>query len=243
MSPVLEVRSIAGGYGDLRVVRDVTLSVQRGKITALLGRNGAGKTTTLRLISGLNRLESGEVLLDGRDVSRLSAPKRARSGLAYVQEGKRVFRERTVRENIVLGTYAERPSGAQLAARVDEAFERFPALAAKRDSPAGLLSGGQQQMLAIAQALAARPRVLMLDEPTTGLAPTIVDELFDLVQALRSEGLGVLLVEQAVDFSLGVADDAVVINLGGVVFRGAADAPDVGAAVEAAYMGAHLGRG
>jgi branched-chain amino acid transport system ATP-binding protein len=240
VNPVLEVRSIAGGYGDLRVVRDVSLTVEPGKITALLGRNGAGKTTTLRLVSGLNRLDAGAVVVDGRDVSRLPAHRRVAAGLGFVQEGKRIFRERTVRDNLALGAYSQRLSRGDLVARIDEAFTRFPALAAKRDTPAGFLSGGQQQMLAIGQALAARPRVLMLDEPTTGLAPAIVGEVFELVRELRQEGLGVLLVEQAVDFCLDVADDAVVVNLGRVVFSGPTGTAGIRTAVEAAYLGAEL---
>jgi branched-chain amino acid transport system ATP-binding protein len=240
VNPLLDVQGISGGYGDLRVVRDVSLTVAPGKITALLGRNGAGKTTTLRLISGLNRLDGGSVEVDGHDLSRASAHRRVEAGIAFVQEGKRIFRERTVRENLALGAYSQKLSRPRLQARVDQAFERFPALAAKRDVPAGFLSGGQQQMLAIGQALAAEPRILMLDEPTTGLAPSIVNEVFELVQSLRGEGLGVLLVEQAVEFCLRIADEAVVINLGKVVLSGPTDTPGIRAAVESAYLGVEL---
>jgi branched-chain amino acid transport system ATP-binding protein len=185
-------------------------------------------------------LRTGTVTLGGVDVSRLPAHKRTGHGLAYVQEGKRIFRQRTVRENILLGTY---PLNLRRAARVeaiDEAFDRFPALAQKSEAYAGLLSGGQQQMLAIAQALASKPRVLMLDEPTTGLAPSIVGELFDLIQRLRREGLAVLLVEQAVDFCLELADQAIVLNLGRVVFAGPADSPLTRTAVDTAYLGVEL---
>jgi branched-chain amino acid transport system ATP-binding protein len=238
--PLLEVESIAGGYGDITVVRDVSFAARPGQITAILGRNGAGKTTSLRMVSGLNSISSGSILWEGEDISKKQPHVRTAIGLAYVQEGKRIFRERSVQENLMLGAYTMKIPRSQVMARVNEAFGRFPALAAKRDVDAGLLSGGQQQMLAIAQALVPGPRVLMLDEPTTGLAPSIVGELFALVESLRDEGMAVVLVEQAVDFCLGIADEAVVLNLGGVVYRGAAKDAATRSAVEATYMGAEL---
>lgn len=237
---LFEASGISGGYEDITVVRGVSFSVSAGQITAVLGRNGAGKTTTLRLASGLNPLTAGSIKLGGVDLSRLPAYKRTGQGLAYVQEGKRIFRQRTVRENILLGTYPLKRRRTELAEAIDEAYDRFPALEKKKDVQAGLLSGGQQQMLAIAQALASKPRVLMLDEPTTGLAPSIVGELFDLIQRLRDEGLAVLLVEQAVEFCLDLADQAIVLNLGGVLFTGPADSPLTRNAVETAYLGAEL---
>ena len=240
MTAVLEARSVAGGYGDIEVVQDVSLRATPGRITALLGRNGAGKTTTLRLIAGLNRLRRGQLLLDGTDISRLPAHLRVGAGIGYVQEGKRVFRERTVHENLLLGAYSRRLSRAELTTLAEEAYERFPALAAKRTVPAGLLSGGQQQMLAIAQALAARPRVLLLDEPTTGLAPAIVEDLFTLIRRLRTEGLAVVLVEQVLDFTLEVADDAMIVNLGRTVHAGPASDAELRRVAEATYLGAEL---
>jgi branched-chain amino acid transport system ATP-binding protein len=238
--PLLEVESIAGGYGDITVVRDVSFAARPGQITAILGRNGAGKTTSLRMVSGLNSISSGSILWEGEDISKKQPHVRTARGLAYVQEGKRIFRERSVQENLMLGAYTLQIPRSQVMARVNEAFDRFPALAAKRGVDAGLLSGGQQQMLAIAQALVPGPRVLMLDEPTTGLAPSIVGELFALVESLRDEGMAVVLVEQAVDFCLGIADEAVVLNLGSVVYRGAAKDAATRSAVEATYMGAEL---
>lgn len=236
-APLLSVDGITGGYGDITVVRDVSFSVQAGAITAILGRNGAGKTTTLRLVSGLNPLGAGSVRLDGAQIGHIRANARTARGIAYVQEGKRIFRQRTVRENLVLGSYASRVNRREALARVEQGFERFPALRAKSDVAAGSLSGGQQQMLAIAQALASDPQVLILDEPTTGLSPAIVGELFELIGRLRDEGLGVLLVEQAVDFTLAVADTAVVMNLGSVVAAGPAADPAIRAAVESSYVG------
>ena len=237
-APVLRVSGATGGYGDIVVVRDVSFEVHAGSITALLGRNGSGKTTTMRLVSGLNPLVAGDVELDGESIGSMPAHVRVGKGLAYVQEGKRIFRKRSVRENVVLGAYTAKLSRREGAERVDEAFDRFPALAAKAAMPAGSLSGGQQQMLAVAQALAPRPRVLMLDEPTTGLAPAIVGELFELVAGLRAEGLAVVLVEQSLELTLGVADTAVVINLGSVVFEGDASHERTRLAAEEIYLGA-----
>jgi len=233
---MLEAESLVGGYGDLTVVRDVSLSVTAGSITALLGRNGAGKTTTLRLISGLSALQGGRVTFDGVEIGSMPAHRRSAGGLGFVQEGKRIFRERTVEENLVIGAYSARLDRQQLAVAIADAYDRFPVLGEKRAIVAGVLSGGQQQMLAIAQALMPSPRVLMLDEPTTGLAPTIVDELFALIGRLRAEGLAVLLVEQAVDFCLDVADTAVIINLGRVVHTGSTDDPEARTAATRAYM-------
>ncbi|MCG2621222.1 ABC transporter ATP-binding protein [Arthrobacter sp. I2-34] len=238
--PLLEVSSIAGGYGDITVVRDVSFTASAGRITAILGRNGAGKTTSLRMVSGLNPISAGSIRLGGKDVGRLAPHARTAKGIAYVQEGKRIFRQRSVQENLMLGSYPLRIPRSQVMKKVEEAFDRFPALAKKRDVAAGLLSGGQQQMLAIAQALAPGPKVLMLDEPTTGLAPAIVGELFDLITRLRDEGLAVVLVEQAVDFCLSIADEAVVLNLGQVVYRGDAKSASTRGAVEATYMGVEL---
>lgn len=236
MTPALSGTSLYGGYGDIEVVRGVSVDVHPGKITALMGRNGAGKTTLLRLLSGLSPVGGGRVVIGGRDVTGLRAHRRVGAGLGFVQEGKQIFRERTVEENILLGGY---PLGLKRRDRtvlLDEAFARFPGLVAKRDVPAGMLSGGQQQMLAIAQALAARPKVLMLDEPTTGLAPSIVSEVFDLLGALRREGLAVLLVEQVVDLCLTVADEVVVLNLGREAFAGPVGSPGLVSSIEAAYL-------
>jgi branched-chain amino acid transport system ATP-binding protein len=234
---LLRVEQLSAGYGDIAAIRDVSLTVGAGRITALLGRNGAGKSTTLRAISGLNRATSGSVLLDGDDITHLPPYARAARGLAFVQEGKRVFRSRTVEENLVLGGYARRARRTELAGGIAAAYERFPALGEKRREPAAVLSGGQQQMLAIAQALGSGPKLLLLDEPSVGLSPALVGQVLDTVRALRDEGLGILLVEQAVDVALGIADDVVVIDLGRVVFRGTRETPDLHRAVEDAYFG------
>jgi branched-chain amino acid transport system ATP-binding protein len=218
-APLLSVRNLGAGYGDLRVVWDVSLDVWPGQVTVLLGRNGAGKTTTLRAISGLGKIMSGTVTMAGADISDLSAHQRARRGMAYVQEGKRVFRQRTVEQNLLLGGYGSRVSKQTLRARLDDVYQLFPALVAKRKSVAGSMSGGQQQMLALGQALMAEPQLLLLDEPSGGLAPAIVIEVMERIEALRNRGIGILLVEQAVEASIEVADHVAILDMGKLVLQ------------------------
>jgi len=215
--PVLAVEHLATGYGDLRVVWDVGLTV-----TALLGRNGAGKTTTLRAIAGLNRAHAGTVRFRGEDITRQPAHRRVRQGMAYVQEGKRMFRRRSVRDNLLLGGYSLRLGKRRLAGDLERVYGLFPILAHMARRPAGSLSGGQQQMLAIGQALMARPRLLMLDEPSGGLAPAVVTDVMQKVDELKGTGIAILLVEQAVEAAASVADRMVVLDVGRVVLAGAA---------------------
>lgn len=236
-APLLEVRSLATGYGDLRAVFDVSLDVMPGSVTAVLGRNGAGKTTTLRAVAGLNPTSSGSILLEGEPLGSVPAHARARRGIAYVQEGKRIFRNRTVEENLLLGTYAH-PHPKLARAHIAEQYDRFPILAERRKRPAASLSGGQQQMLAIAQAVVAGPKVLLLDEPSAGLAPSVVADVRSVIDELRSSGLGVLLVEQAMELALSLADRVVVLDLGRTVYRADAGAPNLRQAVRVAYAGA-----
>jgi branched-chain amino acid transport system ATP-binding protein len=237
MNALLEVRGLAAGYGDLRVVWDVSLAVRPGRITALLGRNGAGKTTTLRAISGLNRAMAGEILFNGEPVGGLPAHRRVRLGIAFVQEGKRIFRRRTVEENLLLGGYALGAGRRGLQAEAARVYETFPALADRRKTVAGELSGGQQQMVAIGQALMAKPALLLLDEPSGGLAPSIVAEVMTTASELAATGLGILLVEQAVEAAVAVAHDITVLDIGRVVLqRDAAGVDDLGVLREA-YFG------
>ncbi|GAA4487995.1 ABC transporter ATP-binding protein [Microbacterium panaciterrae] len=218
---LLEVAGLKTGYGDLTVVRDVSLTVRAGEITVLLGRNGAGKTTTLRAITGLNKVSGGTVDYLGETLTDPSH-KRVAKGISYVQEGKRVFRELTIEQNLLLGGFSRRMSKRALAASVDEIYQLFPILGTKRALIAASMSGGQQQMLAIGQALMARPKLLILDEPSQGLAPVIVKEVMERVSELKSTGLGVLLVEQAVQDSVAIADQVSVIEMGRTTLHGAA---------------------
>ena len=217
--PLLDVTDVRVGYGDLVAVWEVSLQLRPGSITALVGRNGAGKTTLINGLCGLLPVRSGAVVLDGEDVTNLPPWARVSHGLTVVQEGKRVFRELTVRENLVLGLRG----GVKRADRERELarlYERFPILGERRRQRAADLSGGQQQMLAIATALATRPRVLLVDEPSSGLAPVFVDLVFEALAGLRDEGLAILLVEQLVDEVLGgIAEDVIVLDRGRVAVR------------------------
>jgi len=218
--PELEVNDLKVAYGDLVAVWGVSLQLRPSSIVALVGRNGAGKTTLLSGIVGLLPARSGSVTLSGQDVSALPPWKRVRRGLAIVQEGKQVFRGLTVRENLTLGLLGQRRHRADGEQTLEALYERFPMLGERRGERAGTLSGGQQQMLAIATALAARPRVLLVDEPSSGLAPVVVDRVFELLEQLKSEGLAILLVEQLVEEVLGgIADDVIVMDRGRVTLR------------------------
>jgi branched-chain amino acid transport system ATP-binding protein len=236
-APLLTVSGIAAGYGDLRAVWDVSLDVWPGQLTALLGRNGAGKTTTLRAISGLNKAQSGTVKLRGQDITRVPPYQRVRMGMAYVQEGKRVFHRLTVEQNLVLGGYVRNRGRAKLRQEAERIYELFPVLGEKRRLPAGSMSGGQQQMLAIGQALMAEPAVLLLDEPSGGLAPVIVAEVMERIGALREQGLGILLVEQAVEAAMGYADHVAVLDVGKIVLTAKAGEVDDMTVLRDAYFG------
>ncbi len=234
---LLDVRDVSSGYGDIAVLRGVSLAVHPGRITALLGANGAGKTTLLRTIAGLNPLTSGSLRLSGDDIKGMPPSARAARGLGYVMEGKRVFQRRSVEENLMLGGYTVTRSRRQLRRRAGDIYQRFPILGSRRGTRAGELSGGQQQMLAIAQALMASPRVLMLDEPSAGLAPVVVKEVMAIVAELKAEGLAVLLVEQAAEAALRVADHVTVLDVGRVVIdQPASEISDV-AVIRSAYLG------
>jgi branched-chain amino acid transport system ATP-binding protein len=237
--PVLEALGVCAGYGDLQVLRDVTVRAWPGKLSVLLGSNGAGKTTTLRTVSGLNQATGGAVRLFGNDVTKLAPSERVRLGLAYVMEGKRLFHRRTVEENLLLGGYPKGEGRRGLRRRADVMYERFPVLGDRRRSRAGELSGGQQQMLAIAQALMAEPRVLLLDEPSGGLAPIVVRQVLSIVDELKADGLGILLVEQAAEDAVRIADHVTVLDVGRVVIDKPADQITDVAEIQHAYLGGH----
>lgn len=220
---VLSVRNLATGYGDLRVVWDVSFDVWPGQLTVLLGRNGAGKTSTLRAVSGLNKVSSGSVILNGSDVTRMAPHLRVGAGMAYVQEGKRVFHKQTVEQNLVLGGYSRKLGRSTLRKEVEYIYDLFPILGDRRELPAGSMSGGQQQMLAIGQALMAQPKLLLLDEPSGGLAPVIVNEVMERIEMLKKTGIAILLVEQAVESSVRVSEHVAVLDMGRVVLAAKAD--------------------
>ncbi|RBO53153.1 ABC transporter ATP-binding protein [Rhodovulum sp. BSW8] len=215
---MLEVRNIAAGYGPVRVLRGLSLTVRPGEITCLLGRNGAGKTTAMKAIMGLLPLSGGQVLLDGEDIGRLPAHEVPRRGIGYIPQGRRLFADLTVAQNLEIGMRC-RKSPPEVRDRV---LAMFPRLADRMGQRAGTLSGGEQQMLATARALCLAPRVLLLDEPTEGLQPSMIALIRDTVLRLRDEGVAILLVEQRLDAVLATADRAVILETGAV--RAEADA-------------------
>ena len=211
---LLSVQGLSAGYNDLRALWDVDLDLHAGRVTVVLGRNGAGKTTLLSTIAGLVAPLEGHIRFRGHDITRTKPHDRTGQGIALVQENKRIFRRRTVEQNLVLGGHTL--PRRELAGAIEKAYARFPILGEKRALLAGGLSGGQQQMLGIAQALMPNPALLMLDVPSAGLAPVIAQEVFEAVATLRDTGIGILLVEQLVEQSLGVADDVVLLEHGRV---------------------------
>ncbi|GAC1414343.1 MAG: ABC transporter ATP-binding protein [Actinomycetota bacterium] len=236
---MLVVESIDARYGHVHALRDVSLRVDAGEIVALFGANGAGKTTTLRAITGLIPVEAGVISFEGRPITNVSAHKLAAFGIAHIPEGRGVFSKMTVRQNLKMGGYAARLSGAKLEPRVREAIEMFPRLGERMEQTAGTLSGGEQQMLAIARALVARPRLLLLDEPSHGLAPKMVAETFDLLERVRAAGMAILVVEQFASVALQAASRGYVLERGRVVFDGdAATLSNDPSALHGAYLGA-----
>ncbi len=232
---MLSVRNLGVSYGRIAAVRDVSIDVARGEIVALIGPNGAGKSTLLKAIAGLQPVERGTIDFDGAPIANQRPAEVMRRGLALVLEGRSTLKQMTVRENLVLGAYA-RHDHAEIARDLDQMLTRFPILRERLKQRAGTLSGGEQQMLVIARALMSRPRLLMLDEPSLGLAPLITAKIFELVQALKAEGdVTVLLVEQNANQALHIADRAYVLENGEVVLQGADLADDP--RIQEAYLG------
>ena len=224
MTALLEVEGLRVTYGGVVAVRDVSLAVEPGQVLAVLGANGAGKTTTLRAVSGLVRARAGQIRFDGESVLGDSPEAIARRGIAHVPAGRGIFPTLTVADNLRMGLYgAGRDGTPDAATAIEEVLEQFPILRERRDQAAGTMSGGQQQQLAIGRALVQRPRLLLLDEMSMGLAPSVVNELFALVGRLRDTGMAVVMVEQFVGQALQVADTAVVLEQGSVVAQGAPD--------------------
>ena len=234
---VLRVDKVSSGYGDVRALWNVSFSIGRGEFLGIVGSNGAGKSTLLRAIAGLNPLITGKIELGGESIGRLDVHQRIGRGLALVQEGKRVFRKLTVEDNLLLGCYSVTRRRSQIKPLVDEAYDRFPALASRRQERAGALSGGQQQMLAIAAAVMVGPKVLMLDEPSAGLAPSIVAEVLETVASLQKDGMTVILVEQSVETVVKLADQMLVLALGKVSLNLAADQISDADLIRTAYFG------
>ena len=233
---MLEIKDLGVSFGGITALKGISLSVNDGEIVTLIGANGAGKTTTLRTVSGLIKPRAGHVLVDGKDITRMSAQARVKRGLVQVPEGRRVFPQMSVLENLELGAYLRKDSKA-VATDLDEVFTRFPRLADRRKQHAGTLSGGEQQMLAIGRALMSRPRILLLDEPSMGLAPLLVQEIFSIVSEINATGTTVLLVEQNANMALQIADRGYVLETGRIVLSGTAAELTSTDEVKRAYLG------
>jgi branched-chain amino acid transport system ATP-binding protein len=235
VTALLEVDGLSVKYGAIEAVRDVTFTVDEGKIVCLIGSNGAGKTTTLRTISGLLRPAGGEIRFEGRPITKLAAHTILGLGIAQCPEGRRLFPRMTVEENLLLGAYARRDTGIN--SDMERVYELFEVLGQRRRQKAGLFSGGEQQMLAIGRAMMSRPRLLMLDEPSMGLSPIMTQRIFDTISALRSEGTTVLLVEQNALAALALADQGYVVDLGRTTLSGTGRELLADERVRAAYLG------
>ena len=233
---LLEVRGLEAGYGKIGVLHGVSLRVAAGEIVGLLGPNGAGKTTLLRALSGLLPWTAGQAMLDGTTLRGADPRACAKRGLVHVIEGHRVFTQVSVEDNLALAAFGL--GRAERMQRVEEALDSFPEIAAKRHERGGALSGGQQQMLAVAQGLVRRPRVLLIDEPSAGLSPVLVDRVLGVLARLRDTGTAVLLVEQLVEKTLAVADRAYALAQGRIVLEAQADEPGLADRLEHAYLGA-----
>ena len=233
---LLDVKGLEVGYGGIRAVKGIDLYVERGELVCLIGANGAGKTTTLRAITGLARAAAGRIVYDGEDIGALRVHEIARRGLALVPEGRGVFAQLTIEENLAMGAYA-RSDRAGVAADVERAFTLFPRLKERRAQVAGTLSGGEQQMLAISRALMSRPKLLLLDEPSMGLAPLMVERIFEVVRGIAAEGVTMLLVEQNARLALEVSHRGYVLEGGLVAFSGEARSLLGDARIREAYLG------
>ena len=235
---LLEVRDAVVHYGRIQALHGVSLTVREGELVTLLGSNGAGKTTMMRAISGLRPLTSGSVWFDGQDVSKVKAHKRVGDGLIQAPEGRGVFPGMTVVENLEMGCYGRKfPSRSEHRERLDWVLETFPRLAERRSQVGGTLSGGEQQMLAIGRALMARPKVLLLDEPSMGLAPMVISQIFRIISEINTQGTTVLLVEQNAQQALSRSDRAYILETGRVTREGVARDLLSDDSIRAAYLG------
>ncbi|MBQ7455467.1 MAG: ABC transporter ATP-binding protein [Clostridia bacterium] len=234
-APLLQVSDLHVFYGAIHAIKGISLEVHENEIVTLIGANGAGKSTTLNTIAGLLKPRQGTVTLDGQPLSGLGASKIVPKGLSLCPEGRRVFQHMTVRENLEMGAYC-RPA-AEIASSLEDVFQRFPRLKERERQIAGTLSGGEQQMLAMARALMSKPRLMMLDEPSMGLAPILVDQIFSIISELHASGVTILLVEQNAQMALTVADRAYVMETGVITMQGPARELLHNDAVQKAYLG------
>lgn len=233
---LLEVKDLQVYYGVIQALKGISFEVNEGEIVTLIGANGAGKTTTMQSLIGLIPSHSGSVIFDGKDITKTPCHKIVRSGLTQVPEGRRIFQELTVYENLLMGGFVQKDQSL-LKKDIEKIYERFPRLAERKNQIAGTLSGGEQQMLAIGRAMMSHPKLLLLDEPSMGLSPLLVDQVFDIIKQLRDEGTTILLVEQNAGKSLAISDRAYVLELGEIVLRGTGAELAASEEVKKAYLG------
>jgi branched-chain amino acid transport system ATP-binding protein len=239
---MLEVRDLRVRYGAVEAVRGINLSIRRGELVALIGSNGAGKSTFLKALAGILRPVSGNILFEGEELAAAPAHHVVSRGIVLVPEGRRLFADQTVIDNLLLGAYRRRDTSDR-SAQIEQHLGRFPVLRERRDNLAGTLSGGQQQMLAISRGLMASPRLLLLDEPSLGLAPLLVRQIFDTIETLRRQGVTILLVEQLANLALRVADRAYVLVQGQTVLQGTSEELLNNPEIARGYLGRRAGGG
>ncbi|MCB1750796.1 MAG: ABC transporter ATP-binding protein [Gammaproteobacteria bacterium] len=235
--PLLKIEDLTSHYGPICALQRISLEVNPGELVAIVGANGAGKTTLLLTLSGVQKASGGSIVFDGADITRMASHKIVQSGICHVPEGRQVFAPLGVEDNLKLGAYCFRDDKVRIAEELEKIYQLFPILKEKQRQPAGTLSGGQQQMLAIGRALLGRPRLLLLDEPSMGLAPLLVEEIFRVVKELNDGGVTVLLVEQNANAALGIADRGYVLETGRVILTAKADELRADEAVRKAYLG------
>ena len=233
---MLEVKNLNVHYGVIQALKDISLTVNQGEIVTLIGANGAGKTTTLRTISGLIKATSGEILLEGKNITTLPAPDRVQQGISQVPEGRRIFPPMSVLENLEMGAFL-RKDKADIKKDIEMVYDLFPILGKRRKQSAGTLSGGEQQMLAMGRALMSRPRILLLDEPSMGLAPLLVREIFEIIKNINQNGTTILLVEQNASMALSIAHRAYVLENGSIVISGTGEELAKSGEIQKSYLG------
>jgi len=233
---LLEMKGVSAAYGKISAIRDISIKVPEGKIVTIIGGNGAGKTTTLRTMSGMLPVTEGEIRFEGKRVDGLPASKVVAHGIAHVPEGRRIFPDMTVEENLRTGAFLRKDAEA-VESDLQGVYERFPRLKERRSQRAQTMSGGEQQMLAIGRALMSKPRLLLMDEPSMGLAPVIVDEIARIIEEINAQGLSVVLVEQNAELALDLADHAYVLETGNCTLEGPANELHENEHVRAAYLG------
>ncbi len=233
---MLEIKNLQVYYGVIQAIKNVSFQVNEGEVIALIGANGAGKTTILQTITGLIAAKGGEVLFEGKDLQKVPPHKIVSFGIAHVPEGRRVFAQLSVYDNLLLGAYTRKDS-AEIAQSLENVYQRFPRLKERKGQLAGTLSGGEQQMLAMGRALMSHPRIILMDEPSMGLSPILVEEIFDIITSISKSGTTVLLVEQNARKALAIADRAYVLETGKIVLDGDAKTLMNDEAVKKAYLG------